>query len=295
MAHALGFGALFALLGAASALGGGPAGQRIVAATLALGANAVPLLLPAEPAVVRSLAALIGVWGFGRVLELVRMPGVVPAVRRWVHVFAVEDSSRLARRRPGLDHARLGGLAAYGLLTAGAVYTTGELASTFTGPAHWTVRWTGAAAFVYGAAEVVTRLLEQGYATLGIHIDPIQRRPIRARSLHEFWGMRWNRIVHEALHTHLFTPWHRRGRPWLGLVAAFGTSAVLHFWVFFVGLGWELAALMASYFVVQGALQGLERLLRLGLWPAPAAHAWTLLAVALPSPLFLEPLIRMVE
>jgi hypothetical protein len=49
---------------------------------------------------------------------------------------------------------------------------------------------------------------------------------------------------------------------------------------------------MTSYFVVQGAFAWLEGPLGVETWPRPAAHAWTIAAMAGTSPLFVEPALQ---
>ena len=51
--------------------------------------------------------------------------------------------------------------------------------------------------------------------------------------------------------------------------------------------------MMAAYFVIHGAGMLLERRLGVGMWRVGARRAWTLAWVLVPSPLFIEPALRM--
>jgi D-alanyl-lipoteichoic acid acyltransferase DltB (MBOAT superfamily) len=145
---------------------------------------------------------------------------------------------------------------------------------------------------VYALAEAANNLAHAVLAALGLKSPPLHRTPIAACSLKEFWGERWNLPVSRWLRAHFFLPLARRRRPVLGVALAFLASAGLHAWTVGVALGGAAAASMAGYFAIQGFLMALEVRLGVARWTEPAGWAWTMLCVLAPSPLFLEPLLR---
>jgi hypothetical protein len=64
-------------------------------------------------------------------------------------------------------------------------------------------------------------------AALGYAMEPVQRTPILSRSLAEFWGRRWNRIVGRWLRENAFEPFAKAGRPGTGSFVAFVASETM--------------------------------------------------------------------
>jgi hypothetical protein len=91
-------------------------------------------------------------------------------------------------------------------------------------------------------------------------------------------------------------PVARIGQPRLGLAAAFGFSAAFHMWLSWVPLDAPMALSMGAFFLAQGVAVVIERSFsgfrRL---PELVRRAWTLAWVLLPSPLFVEPFLRILE
>ena len=75
-------------------------------------------------------------------------------------------------------------------------------------------------------------------------------------------------------------------------MAAFFASAALHAYAVLCGIGTAMALVMLAYFLVQGLLVLLERLLGVQRWSHAAAHAWLLSVMILTSPLFVEPALQ---
>lgn len=122
----------------------------------------------------------------------------------------------------------------------------------------------------------------------GVDVPTVQRNPILSRSLAEFWGQRWNRVVGGWLREFFFAPLARRRLPQLGLAASFGASAAIHAWLI-IGLGADAAVMMAAYFLLQGAALFVES--RIGLRRAPPilGRAWAIGVVLAPLPLLQGP------
>jgi hypothetical protein len=174
-----------------------------------------------------------------------------------------------------------------------------------------------------GAAGVHRLIVGLGEAIAGYPIAGLQKHPLRATSLSEFWSRRWNRLVQRNLERAFFRrvlrPLHRRDRrsrgtgrgadrgagrarpPLAGVLAAFGASGIMHV-VAVADLSDLRATALPSaavlvFFLLHGALVSLERTLGLGQPPETlAARRWarlrTLALFALLSPLLLDPFAR---
>jgi alginate O-acetyltransferase complex protein AlgI len=130
-----------------------------------------------------------------------------------------------------------------------------------------------------------------GWHCAGYEIPPQYRAPILATSVTDFWSRRWNLNVRDWFHRNLFLPLKTVRRPMLGVVAAFGASALLHFWFIAVALGLYWGLMMASFFLIQAVFMLAEGRLRVR--ASPARRIWTIAAVAGTSPLFVEPCLRL--
>jgi hypothetical protein len=122
------------------------------------------------------------------------------------------------------------------------------------------------------------------------------RTPLLARSLTEFWGLRWNLAFSEMAAVAVARPL----KPCLGtgaaVMAAFLFSGVLHEWAISVPVGAGYGGPFA-YFALHGALVLLERGLGGAHWPIERlpwfGTVWTLGWLALPLPiLFHIPFLR---
>lgn len=222
-----------------------------------------------------------------KTMQVASSGGHWSAGRRLWHLFGVVDTRHARRVPPSLDVRALGVVLLNGLLLTAAVAALAGLGG-LSGFAR-TVAWVlCTAALAYSAAEVISGLLHAGYRACGVDVPTLQRNPILSRSLAEFWGQRWNRVVGGWLREFFFDPLARKRRPQLGLAAAFGASAAMHAWLI-IGLGASAAAMMAAYFLLQGAALFIES--RIGLRRAPAAvgRVWAIGVVLVPLPLLLGP------
>lgn len=111
--------------------------------------------------------------------------------------------------------------------------------------------WVGMTGIIFLLHFGAFHLLALLWQSAGVAAEPIMRRPIAARSLGEFWGVRWNRGFNDLAHQHVFRP----AAPHLGNSGAtlltFLVSGLLHELVISIpargGFG-----LPVSYFAVQG-------------------------------------------
>lgn len=267
------------------ALAAGSPGRRAAAVTLGTAALALPFYGPEIP-LVKGLLAVGLAWTWIRVTELAAAPG--PPV--WRRVALVVTVVELRHLRP----APAGRRQAWPMLVRVAAFAPvvvfgGWLAAT----RHGLARLAGGTLFVYGFTDAVMALLWAAFRAAGRDLPLLHRDPLRARSIGEFWR-RWNTTVGGFLSARIHVPLARRGHPTLGLAAAFAVSAAAHAYIVWVPLGATMAAWIAAFFIVQLALVGLERALRVRRWPPVAAHAWTISAMAVSSPLTVEPLIRVI-
>lgn len=171
----------------------------------------------------------------------------------------------------------------------------------------------GALAMVPRAGNHVARWLSGGIATLafaematmafvlltgvaGVSAPLIMDSPHLARSLAEFWSRRWNPGASELLfRRYNFQPLARCSPGW-AMAIAFVISGLLHFALAYVGLGrWRVSLACGAFFFVQPAFVATERWLRVRTWRPAATHAWTIGVLAITSPLFVEPLLQLIE
>lgn len=131
-----------------------------------------------------------------------------------------------------------------------------------------------------------------GAQPVEIFRDPL----LRSRSPRDFWGERWNLIVHGLLKRSVFVPSRRVAGTAAAAAATFGASALFHVYVLCAACEppWADMARMAGFFMAQFPLTFLEvALLRHFPWarrlPTPLCAAITTLAILPVAPLFLGP------
>lgn len=62
----------------------------------------------------------------------------------------------------------------------------------------------------------------------GVGVEPLMNHPLRATSLADFWGRRWNLAFHRLAMTFLFRPLARRFAPAVAFIVTFLLSGVVH-------------------------------------------------------------------
>ncbi|PRP94782.1 MBOAT family protein [Enhygromyxa salina] len=267
--------------------------SRYLGVGIAAIASVAPLLLPSGWIVGRTILAMLVTVSLGRALDLARRPAGLSFWGRVWMLTALFDVRALRRRSSRYDRAELAwfvGHLALVLVTWVAVF---ELAPGLRGVGRWALRWGVGLVLCYASIETVHALVLMIYRGFGLEFPRINDRPILSTTLSEFWGRRWNRAVSGWLHDNLFLPLARRRRATLGICAAFAASTALHFWFAWVPLDLVAGALMASFFVVHGAGLLLERHVGVARWGIGARRAWTAAWIAVPSPLFVEPALRL--
>jgi membrane bound O-acyltransferase family protein len=292
LAGAIGFSVLMALLAGSS-----KAGRRLALGLMALGL-AAPLAAPALP-LLRAILSLYLAWSFINVIELVRDPVARGPRFRVLQVLVLHDlrldGSLQRRQAPELRLTLLFTAALAGAAAALALYVVARSEELGSASLRWVGRYLAGVLVTYLAVEAVVRLLAFIYRGAGLAPPRLHDHPILSRSLAEFWGRRWNRIVGMWLRSVAFTPLMARGYPRLGIALSFLLSAALHFYFTWPAVGAPLALMMSSFFVLQLPFIGLERVLMLRRWPRALQHLWTLGVLGVLSPLFVEPFLRVVE
>jgi hypothetical protein len=282
--------ALQLLLMMAGALLAGPApARRYASLPLMLGCLLLPCVAPL-PALARALLACMGLLGMLKMLQLCFEPRWAAHNAVW-HGLSPFDVSTARHVPPAFDAAVFGGIAVHAALLALVVYGLLHLPP---GPPLLREAWRLllGVGLVYAAMETATEGLRFVHRLAGVAVPPIQKAPVLARSVGEFWSQRWNRPVSAWLHEYAFLPLAKRRRPLLALLAAFAFSAALHAWMYYAALGLRAALSVTVFFLVQAPVVMLEAKLRVARWPRAAAHAWTLAWLLLTSPLFVAPLLR---
>jgi hypothetical protein len=273
-----------------------PAPGRKGRAALAIALAAVPIPVPffidASPPWPAVLSVLLGL-AFMRVCEIARAPARFQRKERIVRagtIFETRLMRRVPRRVPVREWLLCAALIAAGIGALIAAFHLGLPVPPYA-LAGWP-RWIAAAAGGYLLFEGAMHTLVSLLLLIGWEHAPVQRAPIRSRSLAEFWGFRWNRVVSLWLQKNLFEPLARRGSPRLGILLAFAVSALLHFYMVLPAAGLIPALWMAAFFLAHGALSALERPLGVKEWPPAAGRAFVIACFLVTLPLFAEPAMR---
>jgi hypothetical protein len=118
--------------------------------------------------------------------------------------------------------------------------------------------WIGMLGIVLALHFGVFHLLALVWQSAGVNAQPIMRSPLRASSLSDFWGRRWNMGFRGLSHTLVYEPVRRRWGSGAAVMAAFGASGVIHDLVISAPAGGGYG-LPTAYFLLQGAGVLLER------------------------------------
>ncbi len=261
----------------------------VAASTCAL---AIPFFLDAPPVFRAVQAAVFGTL-FCRVVEIARAPWCYGRRERIARMLLVHDT-RLMKPVPRSLPV--------GALLAGTIFLFSgilvfDASARFApptlpyAPAGWP-RWLTAAAGSYLLIEGISGILIAALRPFGWEHEAVQRSPVLSRTLAEFWGLRWNRVIGRLLRRNCFEPLARRGAPMLGVLLAFAVSGLLHFYLVLPAAGLVPAIWMGSFFAVHGVLCLVETRLAVRRWPAVAGHAFVVAAFVATIPLFSEPLLR---
>ncbi len=271
----------------------GSIGRRAVGVTIGVAVLLPPWLLPERLMLLRGVWALAAFTTTMRIVDLSRTNW--PLRRRAFHACSAIDSRRLVKRAPGLHLPALVRLLAWSALAAAGVFAL-HAAPSNARASSLVVRWAAGALVTYAAISATYEALTLVYAATGFETPALHVSPIFSRSIQELWGERWARPINEWLRDTFFRPFARRRRALVGLSLAFLVSAAFHAYAVWVALGavrgLAMAAWMFAFFVAQALVMILERALRVTRWPQTAGRAWTIAWMLALSPLFVEPVVR---
>jgi hypothetical protein len=128
-------------------------------------------------------------------------------------------------------------------------------------------------------------LISLFWQSVGIDAEPIMSKPIRSKTLSEFWGKRWNLGFRQLAHDLIFRPLHKRTGVAMAGLLVFVASGLIHDLVISLpargGYG-----LPTGYFILQGLGVTFERSAvgrRLGLQKGPTAWIFMVLLTAGPA------------
>ena len=155
------------------------------------------------------------------------------------------------------------------------------------------LRLAAGVAMIYAVAALAFELIRLGLWAMGMSAPLLHRTPIAARSVGEFWGQRWNLVISAWLRQYFYLPLARRRRPGLGIMCAFLVSGALHGWPMMVAVSSAAGCTTLAFFLLQGVFVLAEQRLQIHTWPDYLARAWTLTALLLPSPLYIDPGLRL--
>lgn len=134
--------------------------------------------------------------------------------------------------------------------------------------------WIGMLGIVLALHFGAFALLSCAFRAGGITAQPIMNWPLRARTLAEFWGRRWNLAFRDLTHRFLFRPLRRRLGPRGALIAGFTASGLVHDLVISLPAGGGFGG-PTIYFVVQGVALAQRR----------TSRAWMFAVLLVPLPL----------
>ena len=138
------------------------------------------------------------------------------------------------------------------------------------------IGWTGMIGMVLVLHFGVFRALAGFWQRHGVRVRPLMDAPLRAVTVAEFWGRRWNRAFRDLSQTLLGRPLARRWGSGVALWAVFLISGLAHEVVISVpaGTGYGLPT---AYFALQAGAMVMEKRFRLH------GHVWALTVIALPA------------
>ncbi len=264
---------------------------RLVATFLLVGASGLlPWFAPPRPKA-RVLLCFMFLVTVIKTLQIGWTHGPWPAWRRVWHGLMPFDVRGARVVEPAVDWSIFGMTALYcalGALSFAALSALPRLPWVLQGLA----RYFCGVVFVFALVGASSDFVRLGHRAFGVAVPPIQRSPLLARSVAEFWAVRWNRPWSEWLRRFAFIPLARRHHSALAVLVAFTVSGVMHGLLVLPALDAGAAATMAGFFLAQGLVVLAESPLRVREWPTTASHAWTMAVLLLTSPLFVVPFLR---
>ncbi len=166
-------------------------------------------------------------------------------------------------------------------------------ATSHNGAARLALRWFAGGIGMLAIGEMLTACLPLVATALGITTSPLFRSPARSTSLADFWARRWNVRASAFFLRYTFAPLVRPAGIGVAVSFTFLMSALGHAFFADIALGRRPALSAAAFFLAQPLLLAAERRLRVRRhWPPLAGWLWTMSALAVTSPLLIEPILQ---
>ena len=199
----------------------------------------------------------------------------------WPGMDAPAFLAKTAVRRPALrEWSTAAGRTALG---AGLIYAVVPAAAA--GP-PLVIGWLGMLGLVLFLHFGAFHLLSCAWRCAGVDARPLMASPLRAASVAEFWGRRWNTAFRDLTHRLVFTPLRRWLGPAAAILAGFVGSGLVHDLVVSLPAGSGYGG-PTGFFAVQGVALLVERSdagRRLGLGRGVRGRIFTAAVLLLPLP-----------
>ena len=157
------------------------------------------------------------------------------------------------------------------------------------------LRWFAGGVMCLAVGETFTASHNFWSALTGVNGPRFFQSPWLAASVGEFWSRRWNLPTSRLFHRNCFALLARHG-VWLAIIATFFLSGVAHFALAFMAtMKLNLAIPFGLFFCVQPVLIASERILVVRRWSIIPARIWTIAALTVTAPLFVEPALQGAE
>jgi hypothetical protein len=243
------------------------------------------------PVALLELALLFALF---RAADLAVDRGIDTFPRRVAHLASLVDKRRMTRVPPHLDGRALLETVVAGAICLASLSVIG-LGERYDDWRYYALRWyVGGGPLPFAAFALLDGVLALAAAAFGRAVPPVNRAPYLATSLADFWSRRWNSIINTLLREHVYRPFANRGAI-VAMTWVFAASAALHAYLVGMLLGVWATLAWVAFFLVQAAGMWLERRLRVRRWPKAWGRAWTLGWLLVLYPLFVEPLLMLLE
>jgi hypothetical protein len=212
---------------------------------------------------------------------------------RLAYLFTWLGTREVKRRARSFDAVSLLHLIVATLVLAAAVAVVKAVSPS---GIWWLARWLAGGIMLLACAEMTTAGHYFLTALMGLNAPALMRSPHRSASIGEFWAKRWNPAASALVFgKYFFAPLARR-EVGLALFAAFFASAVAHVLLLYMATQrWGISLMWGAFFLVQPLFIAVERRMKVRRWRPMAKWAWTLAALAIASPLLVEPALQLIE
>ena len=157
------------------------------------------------------------------------------------------------------------------------------------------VRWLAGGIMIFAFAETATACHNFLTALTGVTAPAWLWSPYLSTSLREFWTTRWNPATSMLFLKLCYEPLSRYGAVF-ALCVCFVLSGIIHMLLALMALGrWDLSIMFGAFFIAQIPFVLMERPFHLRRWPSVWKRIWTLSVLAFTCPLFVEPMLQIIQ